>query len=94
MVLKNQKGEEMYQVIITSSKEFDSPKIRTNTWEKCVKDFEELIQEVENDNWSVRQVKVNRLPDYHRMEATLICNHKGWGGDFFKHIYIDSVWEF
>lgn len=94
MQLKNAKGEYLYLLVITNSNEFSSPHIKVNTWDKVIKDFEDLIQEVDDTSWSVKQVKVERLPEYHRMKATLLCNHKGWGGDFFRVITIESAYCF
>lgn len=79
MQLRNNKGEYLYLLVITNSNEFNSPYIKINTWDNVVRSFENLIQEVENESWSVKQIKVERNPEYHRMEASLICNHKGWG---------------
>ena len=94
MQLRNSKGEDLYLLVITDSNEFNSPHIKINTWDNVVKSFEDLIQEVENESWSVKQIKVERNPEYHRMEASLICNHKGWGGDFFRVITIESAYCF
>lgn len=94
MQLKNEKGEDLYLLVITNSDEFSSPHIKINTWDNVVKSFEDFIQEVENESWSVKQIKVERNPEYHRMEASLICNHKGWGGDFFRVIEVSSAYCF
>lgn len=94
MQLQNKKGEDLYLLVITESKEFNRPSIRVNTWEKVMKGFEDLIKEVNNEDWLIKQVKVERYPEYHRMEATLLCNHKGWGSDFFRVITIESAYSF
>lgn len=94
MQLQNKKGEDLYLLVITESKEFNRPSIRVNTWEKVTKDFEDFIKEVDNESWLIKQVKVERNPEYHRMEATLLCNHKGWGSDFFRVITIESAYSF
>ena len=94
MQLQNKKGEDLYLLVITESKEFNRPSIRVNTWEKVTKGFEDLIKEVNNEDWFIKQVKVERNPEYHTMEATLLCNHKGWGSDFFRVITIESAYSF
>ena len=94
MQLQNKKGEDLYLLVITESKEFNAPHIRINTWENVTKSFEDLIKEVDNEDWLIKQVKVERNPEYHRMEATLLCNHRGWGHDFFRVITIDSAYSF
>lgn len=94
MQLQNKKGEDLYLLTIVESRDFCSPHVRINTWETVTKDFEKFIQEVDNDNYLIKQVKVERLPEYHRMKAILLCNHKGWGGDYFKSITIESAYTF
>lgn len=94
MQLQNKKGEDLYLLVITESKEFNAPHIKINTWESVTKSFEDLIKEVDNENWLVKQVKVERNPEYHRMEATLLCNHRGWGSDFFRVITIEAAYLF
>lgn len=94
MQLKNKKGEDLYILTITESKNFSSPRININTWKKVTKIFNDLIQEVDDDNWLVKQVKVSKSDEYHRWEATLLCNQKGWGSDFFKVIKIDTACSF
>jgi len=94
MQLQNKKGEDLYLLTIVESRNFCSPHVKINTWETVTKDFEEWIKEVEDENWSVKQIKVNRSPEYHRMEATLLCNHKGWGGDFVRVINVKAAYVF
>lgn len=89
MQLKNRKGEDLYILTITKSNDFSNPYIGIDTWEKVTKSFDDLIQEVDDDNWLVKQVKVSKSDEYHRWEATLLCNHKGWGSDFFKVVKIE-----
>jgi hypothetical protein len=93
MQLKNRKGEDLYILTITKSNDFSSPYISIDTWEKVTKSFDDLIQEVDDANWLVKQVKVSKSDEYHCWEATLLCNHKGWGSDFFKVVKIDTAYS-
>lgn len=92
MQVKNQNNEELFLVIITNSKNFNDPSIFLKTWEEAEKMFENKIEERDNDSYFVKQITVTRNEKH--LEAQLLCNHKGWGTDYFECIKVKKAYHF
>jgi hypothetical protein len=94
MQVKNQNGEELFLVIITNSKEFNDPTISLKTWAEAKEMFEKKIRERNDDSYMVKQVTVTRDEDLKRLRAQILCNHKGWGVDYFECIKVEKAYAF
>lgn len=91
MEVKNQNGEDLFLVVVTNSKEFNDPFISLQTWPEAKEMFEKRITERDNDSYMVKQITVSRNEDIKRLHAQLLCNHKGWGVDYFEYIKVEKA---
>lgn len=89
--IKNTKGEKLYILTVVHTNEI-SPKITVDTWEGCKKKFESFCEEINNDRFFSQLIHKEINRDFHRAEASMRCNQKGWGPDFFRYITIDSLY--
>lgn len=89
--IRNKKGEELYILIVVSTNDI-KPYILVNTWENCIARFNHLTVETDNDR--VFAQKIHKVVDdeRHLAEASMRCNRKGWGSDFFKYITIEPLY--
>ena len=99
MQITNKKGEKLYLVIITSSKEFNKPFVTLKTWEDSIKIFKDVTQEMDNDEWysKIISLEIHEVDDnLHSRSASAqtIVNHKGWGSDYYKEISITPANDF
>jgi hypothetical protein len=92
MQVKNQNNEDLFLVIITNSKNFNDPLVCLKTWTEAEKMFENKIKECDNDSYFVKQITVTR--NEKELEAQLLCNHKGWGTDYFECIKVKKAYHF
>lgn len=86
--IKNKKGEPLFLLVITESR-VQQPFIRVCTWEKAQDIFINTTTEVDNENWIIRQLKMERKDNW--LKATLLCNHKCWGRDYFKFVCVEPL---
>lgn len=89
-MLKNRKGEDLYLFVCVSTNEI-KPYTRVDTWENCISELEAYTREADNDNFFAQLIhkKVNK--EYGIAEASMRCNRKGWGYDFFRYITIKCI---
>lgn len=89
--IQNKKGEKLY--ILTSVFTNDiKPYIKVNTWEKCKEHLEDITTEVDNDRFFAQLVHKEINEEFHTAEASMRCNKKGWGNDYFKYITIEPLY--
>ena len=89
--IKNRKGENLY-ILTNMSTNSIKPFIYVNTWEECIKNFEEITKEVNNNSFFTQLVHKEIDEEMHNAEASLRCNHKGWGYDYFSYITIRPLY--
>lgn len=89
--VKNTKGEDLYIITVVSTNNIQ-PHVTASTWEGCIKKLEQLTLEVDNDRFFAQLIHKEINKDCHRAEASMRCNRKGWGPDFFRYITIDSLY--
>ena len=89
--ITNKKGEKLY--ILTSVFTNDiKPYITVNTWAKCKEQLERMTEE-RNDSAFFIQLIHKRISEEHNIaEASLRCNKKGWGNDYFEYITIEPLY--
>ena len=93
MRAKNKKGEELYYFITVSSNDFMSPHVTLKTWVDCMSQIESMSEERDSEDWYVKVIKRKIDPPYYA-EVEMLCNHKGWGGDFIKIINVQPAYIF
>lgn len=89
--IKNTKGEDLYIIIVISTNDIQ-PHVTASTWEECIKKLEQLTLEVDNDRFFAQLIHKEINKDCHRAEASMRCNKKGWGSDYFKYITIEPLY--
>lgn len=89
--IQNSKGECLYILTDVSTNDI-KPYIRINTWEKCKEWFEDMTTEVDNDRFFAQLIHKSIDKESHNAEASMRCNRKGWGSDFFKYITIEPLY--
>ena len=92
MIVKNDKGEQLYTFIIIDSNNFTNPSITLKTWDKAMQYLKNLSEEEDNDNWFIKVIKSDIRPALHRAKVELLCNHKGWGGDYIRVIEVENAY--
>ena len=91
MRVTNSKGEGLYTVVVSNSNE-SMPMVSLMSYKTAMDYFESFIKELNNDTWMVKLVERKDVDDRHW--ATLVKNHKGWGGNFLSCIWIDPAYSF
>ena len=89
--IKNRKGEKLYILTVVSTKDIQ-PLIIASTWEGCMKKLEQMTLEADNDRFFVQLIHKEINKDCHRAEASMRCNKKGWGSDYFQYITIEPLY--
>ena len=87
--IENTKGEKLYIFTIANT---NSINIYVNTWEKCLKKFEECTKKLDNDSFFAQIIHKNISKETHTAEASMRCNNKGWGCDYFSYITINPLY--
>ena len=89
--IRNKKEEELYIILVVSTNDI-KPYIKINTWAKCKEQLEQVTEEVNNDRFFSQLIHKEVDEISHTAEASMRCNRKGWGSDFFKYITIEPLY--
>lgn len=87
----NRDGEELYLLTLVCTNDI-IPYIRVNTWTKCKEQLERITTETDNDKFSAQLIHKEIDEKFYRAEASMRCNRKCWGSDFFKYITIEPLY--
>ena len=88
--ITNKKGEKLYILTVISTNDI-RPYIKVSTWEKCKELFSQMIKE-QDDNRFFAQLIHKGVNELGIAEASMRCNRKGWGNDYFKYITIEPLY--
>ena len=91
MFITNGKGECLYILTAVSTNDI-RPYITVNTWAKCKEQLEKMTKETDNDRFFAQLIHKEVNEEFHRAEASVRCNRKGWGSDYFKYITIEPLY--
>lgn len=94
MQIQNKNGEDLFLVIVTNSKEFNDPFIRLKNWQEAKELFEKRVVERNDDSYKIKQLSIVRDEENKQLQAQLLCNHKGWGKDYFEYIKVEKAHAF
>lgn len=89
--ITNKKGENLY--ILTSVSTDDiKPYFHVDTWERCKELFNKMTVKQDDDSFFAQLIhkKINETMQI--AEASVRCNKRGWGSDFFKYITIEPLY--
>ena len=87
----NRDGEELYLLTLVCTNDI-RPYIRVNTWAKCKASLERITTETDNDILFAQLIHKEVDEEFHKAKATMRCNKKGWGSNFFKYITIEPLY--
>lgn len=89
--IRNKKGEKLY--ILTSVSTNDIvPLSVVDTWEKCLKKLGEATTEINTDSFFAQLIHKEIDEENHKAKASMRCNRKGWGSDYFKYYTIEPIY--
>lgn len=89
--ITNKKGEKLYILTAVSTNDI-RPYVTVNTWAKCKEQLERMTTEIDNDIFFAQLIHKSINEEYHSAEASVRCNRKGWGSDYFKYITIEPLY--
>ena len=89
--IKNTKEEKLYILTVISTNDI-KPYIKVNTWEKCKELFSQMITEKDGVSFFAQLIHKEVDEGNHEAEASMRCNRKGWGNDYFKYITIEPLY--
>jgi hypothetical protein len=89
--ITNKKGENLYILTSVSTNDI-KPYITVDTWAKCKEQLEQMTVETDNDRFFAQLIHKEVNEEFHKAEASMRCNRKGWGNDFFKYITIEPLY--
>lgn len=89
--ITNKKGEKLYILTAVSTNDI-KPYITVNTWEKCKEQLERMTVETDNDMFFAQLIHKKVNEEFHKAEASIRRNRKGWDSDFFKYITIKPLY--
>lgn len=89
--ITNRKGEKLY-ILTTVDTNDINPYIKVNTWKKCKEQLERMTTEVNNDTFFAQLIHKEVNEEFHKAEASLRYNKKGWGSDYFQYITIEPLY--
>ena len=88
--LTNSKGEKLFILTVVYTNNI-KPAIMVATWKKCLDDFNTILVN-ENSERFFSQV-IHKEVHENTADASMRCNRKGWGSDFFKYLTIEPLLE-
>lgn len=89
--ITNKKGENLYILTSVSTNDI-KPYIKVDTWAKCKERLESMTIEVIDDRFFAQLIHKEVDDEFHTAKASMRCNRKGWGSDFFKYITIEPLY--
>ncbi len=90
--ITNNIGEELYILTTVSTNEI-KPFIIVDTWAKCKERLEGMTEEKDNSAFLIQLIHKKINKERHIAEASVRCNRKGLGNDFFKYITIEPLYS-
>lgn len=89
--ITNEKGEKLYILTSVSTNDI-KPYIKVDTWEKCKDLFSRMTIEQDDNRFFAQLIHKEVDEENHEAEASMRCNRKGWGNDYFKYITIEPLY--
>ena len=89
--IKNRKEEKLYILTVVSTNDI-MPHITVDTWKDCKRKFEIFCQENNNDRFFAQLIHKEINEEACKAEASMRCNQKGWGADFFRYMTINPLY--
>ena len=88
--IENRKGEKLYILTAVSTNNIQ-PYIKVDTWKNCKDLFSRILTEQDDDRFFAQLIH-KKLNELGTAEASMRCNRKGFGSDYFKYITIRPLY--
>ena len=89
--LKNSKGD-LFYIFIKVDTNSIKPYTKVCTWNDALSSLDSLTTEVDNKTFFAQLINKEINEEFHRAEASMRCNKKGWGADYFSYITIEPLY--
>lgn len=89
--ITNRKGEKLYILTVVNTNDI-KPYIKVDTWAKCKEELEYMTIEKDGVSFFGQLIHKEIDEENHEAEASMRCNRKGWGNDYFKYITIEPIY--
>lgn len=89
--ITNKKGEGLYILTVVSTNDI-KPYVKVDTWTKCKATLERMTTEVDSDIFFAQLIHKEINEEFRKAEASVRCNKKGWGNDYFQYITIERLY--
>ena len=89
--ITNKHGEKLYVLTIVFTN-IIKPSIVVDTWTKCKKRLKYMTKERDDSIFFFQLIHKEINEESHTAEASMRCNRKGWGSDYFKYITIEPLY--
>lgn len=89
--LKNSKGEKFYLFIKVDTNSI-KPYTKVCTWKDALSSFDAFTTEADNETFFAQLISKEINDELHMANASMRCNQKGWGYDYFRYITIEPLY--
>ena len=89
--LKNSKGENLCLLIKVDTNSI-RPYTKACTWKNALSSLDSFTTEVDDENFFAQLINKEINEEFHRAVASMRCNKKGWGADYFSYITINPLY--
>lgn len=89
--LKNSKGEKLYLFIKVDTNSI-KPYTKVCTWQAALSSLNSFTIEADNETFFAQLISKEINEEFYRAEASMRCNKKGWGYDYFSYITIEPLY--
>ena len=89
--ITNRKEEKLYILTAVSTNDI-KPYIEVDTWETCIGILKCMTKEKHTDRVLVQLIHKEVNEEMHKAEASVRCNRRGYGSDFFRYITIEPLY--
>lgn len=89
--LKNSKGD-LFYIFIKVDTNSIKPYTKVCTWKDALSFLNEFTTEADNEKFFAQLISKEINDELHMAKASMRCNNKGWGYDFFRYITIEPLY--
>ena len=89
--ITNKKGEKLYILTAVSTNDV-RPYVTVDTWAKCKTILEEMTTEKDTPTFFAQLIHKIIYENNNIAKASMRCNKKGWGSDYFEYITIEPLY--
>ncbi len=89
--ITNKNREKLYILTSVSTNDIE-PYITVDTWEQCKKQLDRITIEKDDSEFFAQLICKEVNEELLEAKASMRCNRKGWGSDFFKYITIKPLY--